>query len=151
MIKLNRIGNKLGLAHQAGNLASVCMFQGKHEEALAHVDESLQAYRELGDLASAGQYLGTRGAILLDMGRWEEAMQTLKEAITAQHRGGYEGSRGELRDLANLVYAQFKCGAPEARARAAELLPRLLDPPPRVDFTDEGLEAQILRLKEVLT
>jgi tetratricopeptide (TPR) repeat protein len=144
------IGNKLGIGIQAANTSMMENALGHFDKALEYCDKSIGAYRELSDLASAGQGLASRGAILLDAGRWAEALSTLREAVSAQHRPGYPGSRQELRDAANLIYAEFKCGDANAKARASTLLPRLENPPAKRDFTDEDMDRVVARMKEVL-
>lgn len=144
------IGNKLGIGIQASNAAQMENELGHYEKALEYCEQSTNAYRELNDQGSVGQGLALRGLILLGARRWAEAVTALREAIQAPRRPGFVGSRQELRDLAHLVYAEFKCGDASAKARAKELLPRLQNPPPKHDFTDEDLDSQIVRLQEVL-
>ncbi len=144
------IGNKLGIGIQAGNAAQMENELGHFNEALEYCEQSTNAYRDLNDQASVGQGLAIKGLVLLGARRWLEAASTLREAIRTQRRPGYPGSRQELRDLTHLVYAEFKCGDAGAKARARELLPRLENPPQKRDFTDDDMDPQIARIKELL-
>lgn len=144
------IGNTLGIGIQCGNVAQMEDALGFHDKAIVYVDESIAAYEKLGDEPSIGHALGSKGAFLLNAGRWREALETLRRAVATQHRMGYPGSRHELRDRANLLYAEFKCGDASARERAAALLPLLENPPPKRDFTDEDLDMHIAQMKEML-
>ena len=146
----HEIGNKLGIAIQSSNMAQVSASMGEFEKGLAYIDNAIAAYRELGDFVSASHALGTRGFILMELQRWGEAGKDLHEVVNTQHRTSYVGSRQELRDMANLVYCEHKCGDAGARGRAAALLPLLENPPPKRDFTDEDMDRQVAQLKEVL-
>jgi DNA-binding SARP family transcriptional activator/Tfp pilus assembly protein PilF/DNA polymerase III delta prime subunit len=107
-VQANQIA--LGVARRAGDLGAqaqthndlgACYYrQGRYDQALAHLRESLTIRRELDDPTGQALSLGNLGRLYQALGRYEEALACLQESLTICQRLG--DRRGQASCLANL-------------------------------------------------
>jgi serine/threonine protein kinase/tetratricopeptide (TPR) repeat protein/class 3 adenylate cyclase len=76
-----RLGDRAGERDTLRSLSFLFWLQRRNEEALEVADRALQLDRETGDPARIAGDLTNRGAILRSLGRFDEAITTLKEAL----------------------------------------------------------------------
>jgi tetratricopeptide (TPR) repeat protein len=80
------MADRHGQAHSLGNLGIVYERQGRHEEALTHLQESLAIFQELGDSSSEARSLYELGVTLRALGRIREARAHWQEALAIHER-----------------------------------------------------------------
>jgi tetratricopeptide (TPR) repeat protein len=107
----------LGVARRAGDLAAeaqahndlgaVYYRQGRYEQALACMHESLAIRRELADRTGQALSLGNLGKIYQWQGRYEQALACLRESLAiVRELGDRRGQAGNLANLGELHQRQ---------------------------------------------
>jgi tetratricopeptide (TPR) repeat protein len=116
-----RVGD-LGAQAQTHNDLGACYYrQGRYDQALAHLRESLTIRRELDDPTGQALSLGNLGRLYQALGRYEEALTCLQESLTIYRELG--DSRSEAESLRELGMALRALGRSEdAQARWLEAL-----------------------------
>jgi tetratricopeptide (TPR) repeat protein len=76
------VGNKREVALASYAVGTLFEYQGRYGAALASKEEALKSYRELGDKGFwLGEMLSGHGSVLSQLGRFDEARQSLDEAM----------------------------------------------------------------------
>lgn len=113
------LGDREGVAHALSSLATIATGDCYYELALAHCDESLAISRPLGLWWLSGWALLTRGFVLLEQHRDEQALLALEEGLALFRQGG--GVRGCALALLFLAYAaQYRGDVAESERYARE-------------------------------
>jgi len=71
-----------------GNIGLAYAEQGKLEEAVNALQESLEIYQQLGNQLGQASALGNIGAVHIQRGKWEEVMNPLQEALEIYQQNG---------------------------------------------------------------
>ncbi len=114
-VEANKIA--LEVARCAGDLAAQAQThndlgasyyrQGRHDQALAHLRESLTIRRELDDATGQALSLGNLGRIYQRLGRYQEAFACLQESLSiSRELGDHRGQAGSLANLGELYQRQ---------------------------------------------
>jgi DNA-binding SARP family transcriptional activator len=90
----HEIGDRMGEAQAANNLADAYETLGRTEEAVAFLRRALDLNREVGYRYGEGVALGNLGAALLELGHAEDAIDSLQQAHGAFAEIGYLDGEG---------------------------------------------------------
>jgi tetratricopeptide (TPR) repeat protein len=102
-----RLGDRAAQAQTHNDLGACYYRQGRHEQALAHLRESLTIRRALDDSTGQALSLGNLGRIYQALGRYEEALACLQESLAiCQDLGDRRGQAGCLANLGELYQRQ---------------------------------------------
>jgi tetratricopeptide (TPR) repeat protein len=102
-----RLGDRAAQAQTHNDLGACYYRQGRYEQALAHLRESLTIRRELDDSTGQALSLGNLGRLYQALGRYEEALACLQESLAiCQDLGDRRGQAGCLANLGELYQRQ---------------------------------------------
>ena len=103
----SRLGDRAAQAQTHNDLGAGYFRQGRHDQALAHLRESLTIRRELDDSTGQALSLGNLGRIYQGLERYEEALACLQESLAiCRDLGDPRGQAGCLANLGELYQRQ---------------------------------------------
>ncbi len=102
------VGDPAAEAQALNNLTVVDLREGRYDQAVTNLRQSLSIYRRITDLAGQAQALGNIGIAALLQGRYRDAARSQRQAL---HLYGETGDVvGEARTLNNLGLVQLRLG-----------------------------------------
>ena len=124
-----RIGDQLGRIHSHGNIAEVHFLRGELEDAQRHYQTVMELSRAIGYPLGVSNALAGLGATNVALGRAEEAITQLRDAIAELERAGQRTYIVEtLRDLTDAYVASRSSLALAAAERGIDLARELALP-----------------------
>ncbi len=81
-----RLGDEAAEAYALGDLANVHFLTGRHNDALALNDRSLELWRRLGTVSRIRRCLNNRGLLLEGLGRHAESAEALHQSLAYSRR-----------------------------------------------------------------
>jgi DNA-binding SARP family transcriptional activator/Tfp pilus assembly protein PilF len=102
-----RVGDRAAQAQASNDLGVAYQWQGRYEQALPHLRESLTLFRELGDRRGQATSLGNLGMVYDRQGRYEQALVCYQESLAiSRELGDRRGLGLSLPDLGELHQRQ---------------------------------------------
>ncbi|MEU8820436.1 tetratricopeptide repeat protein [Actinoplanes sp. NPDC048796] len=107
-------GDAHGHARALAHLAVAEVQLGRHEEAAAHLEQSLQLFRHAGDGVDQARTLNNLGVAETRLGRYERAAGRHREALSLYEQAG--DRTGQARALVNVANLESRTGDPAVAA-----------------------------------
>jgi len=124
-----RIGDELGRIHSHGNIAEIHFLRGELEDAQRHYRTVMELSRAIGYPLGVSNALAGLGATNVALGRVDEAITQLRDAIAELERAGQRTYIVEtLRDLTDAYVASRSSLALAAAQRGVDLARELALP-----------------------
>ncbi|XVV08391.1 ATP-binding protein [Actinoplanes sp. CA-131856] len=101
-------GDAHGHARALAHLAVAEVQLGRHEDAAAHLEQSLQLFRHAGDGVDQARTLNNLGVAETRLGRYERAAGRHREALSLYEQAG--DRTGQARALVNLANLESRTG-----------------------------------------
>jgi tetratricopeptide (TPR) repeat protein len=111
-----------GYSHR--RCGQVCTIVGAYDEALTHLEQALELYRQLGDDLNQAHVCVGLGMILDRQGRYREALHQSEQALTRYRTSGHRVWQAHA--LNNLSWLHTRLGNYESALKPAELALTLL-------------------------
>lgn len=88
LVHCRSAGLLMGGGHAHSNLALIYAYEQKADSVFYHVAEATEMYRQLGDSMSIATVLARKGILLQEIGRYDEALTTFEQVLSASEAYG---------------------------------------------------------------